>query len=924
MNKLYLLVGAAAMSCVAASAQVVTTEPALVQTDSHDIVITFHADRGNKGLAGVGASEKVYAHTGVITNTSTSDSDWKYAPSWGDNSAKYQMTWVAPDTWILTIPDIREYYGITSSSVTVKKLAFVFRNADSSKEGKGEGGSDIYVTVLPPGFQIELTSDMSGQVVNGNSTVEFTARTTKNADISIYYNNEENTIASGSNVMSLTGETEFTSSGTYTVYAKAVSAGETVTASMQVVRVNSSEEAPYPGRELTMGPVTNGDGSVTFCIAAPKKENMMIVGSWNNYAVGQEGVMKRHTVDGTPYFWITVNGLQPGKDYIYYFLVDGEKAVGDPYARLVLDPWNDKYITSSVFPGLPAYPSSAVSGTPVAVYNSAMNDYDWEITDFKGVPQSDLIIYELLIRDFTGTEGQARGNGTVKGVISKLDYLKDLGVNAVELLPIMEFNGNNSWGYNTNFYFAPDKAYGTPDDYKLFVDECHKRGMAVILDIVFNQSDGLHPWYMMYDIADNPFYNGSAPHSYSVLNDWNQDNELVQRQWHDALAYWMREYKVDGFRFDLVKGLGDNDSYGNRYDAATNTWGKPSDARTNAYNATRVARMKVLHDAMRKVNPDAYFINENLAGAEEENQMAEDGEINWANINTESCQFAMGFSSNSSLNRFFAPLDKRTWGSTVSYAESHDEERMAYKQNRYGATGVKGNIPASMRRLGSVAAQMLLTPGAHMIWQFQEFGADQTTKNSSGNDTSPKKVIWSYLDNENRAGLMRNYSDLCNIRKDNPEMFGDDAVASVNCSSWSGRTISITKDGQEIYLVVNPSPSAPAVVPVPVDLSSDRYRIVACSYNTVPEPSAAGVNLAAGAFAVYATSGIVSGIDSVVTEDFGGRAPQVYGGEGVIFVNGAESVRAYSLAGIEVPLTGLRPGVYIVRAGGHTSKVMVR
>ena len=102
---------------------------------------------------------------------------------------------------------------------------------------------------------------------------------------------------------------------------------------------------------------------------------------------------------------------------------------------------------------------------------------------------------------------------------------------AVELMPIMEFNGNNSWGYNTNFYFAPDKAYGTPDDYREFIDKCHEAGIAVILDIVFNQSDGLHPWYQMYPIASNPFYNATAPHDYSVLNDWKQENPLVQQQW---------------------------------------------------------------------------------------------------------------------------------------------------------------------------------------------------------------------------------------------------------------------------------------------------------------------------------------------------------------------------------------------------------
>ena len=142
--------------------------------------------------------------------------------------------------------------------------------------------------------------------------------------------------------------------------------------------------------------------------------------------------------------------------------MDGTISVGDPYANLVLDPDNDKYIPASVFPDLPAFPADKVPNVCLAVYRSDLNDYDWQVKDFKGVDKDNLIIYELLLRDFTGTEGKALGDGTVRGAIEKIPYLKSLGINAVELLPITEFSGNISWGYNPNFYFAPDKAYGTP------------------------------------------------------------------------------------------------------------------------------------------------------------------------------------------------------------------------------------------------------------------------------------------------------------------------------------------------------------------------------------------------------------------------------------------------------------------------------
>lgn len=913
------------LPCVA-SAQVVTTSPAIVQTDSKNIVITFHADQGNKGLMDVTQSTKVYAHTGVITDKS--GGEWAYAPTWLDNSAKYQLTYVSPNTWTLSIPDITTYYGVKSGE-TVEKLAFVFRDATGSKEGKTASGGDIFVDVLPPGFQMMLESDLDGGMLTDNTPVRFTVNTTGNADISLYVNSESSTpIASGTATDQLQTSYSFTSPGDYTIIAVAKSGNVTRRQTMQVARLNSTLSENYPGGVPKMGAVTNADGSVTFCIAAPKKNSAVIVGSWNDYAVSARNQMYRQDYQGNTYFWTTVSGLKSATDYIYYYIIDGGVSVGDPYARLVLDPWNDKYIPASVFPNLPAYPEDKVQNVPLAVYNSARDTYDWKVKDFKGVAQSDLIIYELLIRDFTGTEGKAEGNGTLRGVIDKLDYIKGLGVNAVELLPIMEFNGNNSWGYNTNFYFAPDKAYGTPDDYRLLIDECHRRGMAVILDIVFNQSDGLHPWYQMYPIARNPFYNGTAPHGYSVLNDWNQDNPLVQQQWHDALAYWMEAYNVDGFRFDLVKGLGNNTSYGATYNAATNTWSGVTDAKTNAYNATRVARMKTLHDAMRKVNPDAYFINENLATAKEENEMAQDGEINWANINTEACQFAMGFSSNSNLRRFYAPDDSRTWGSTVSYAESHDEERMAYKQTKYGASGVKGNIPMSMRRLGSVAAQMLMAPGAHMIWQFQEFGADQTTKNTNGgNNTDPKKVIWSYLNNPDRAGLCQNYRELNAIRANNPQLFKQGVSTTMQCSAsnWAnGRYIALVQGNAELYCVVNPNISGTKTISVPMKKAASEYQILSKSYNVTPQIGNKSVTLPAGAYVVVGTKDLADRDEIVADGSY--STVNVYDGEGCIIIDGIyDRADVYDISGSRTDRTdSLAPGIYVVVVDGHTSKVAVR
>lgn len=922
MKHLYLLLLFLSASLLM-DAQVVTTSPKIVQRSSSPIIITFHADEGNKGLAGLTASSPVYAHTGVILKGSE---EWSNAPAWLDNSTKYKLTYISANTWQLIIPSIKEYYGLDDKDV-VEKLAFVFRNANGSKEGKTADGSDIYVNVEPDGFAMTINSSASNTLLSTPTSVGIEVNTTLPANIQLFVNSYNSVpIATIDGATNLTTTHMISDYGNTIILARAISGTNVVEDSINFCLVGNSQSAAYPGGIPKMGPTENGDGSVTFCVGAPGKQSMMIVGSWNEFAYDASQLMYYQDYDSQRYFWITIPNIADGEDYLYYFIVDNEIKVGDPYARLVLDPYNDKYISDDVFPDLPQYPSVVVQSVPVAIYNSSMSDYDWEIKDFKGVDQSSLIIYELLIRDFTGDENQSNGNGTIAGVISKLDYIQSLGVNAVEFLPIMEFNGNNSWGYNTNFYFAPDKAYGTPDDYRKLFDEIHARGMAVILDIVFNQTDGLHPWYQMYPIATNPFYNGSAPHSYSVLNDWNQDNPLVQQQFKDALKFWLTEYHVDGFRFDLVKGLGSNQSYGATYNSTTNTWSNVTDAKTNDYNASRVARMKELHSVMKDVAPNAYFINEDLAGAKEENEMAADGEINWANINDACCQFAMGYSSNSNMNRFYAPLDSRTWGSTVSYAESHDEERMAYKIAQYGASGIKGNTAMSMRRLGSVAAMMLMTPGAHMIWQFQEFGADQSTKDSSGgNDTSPKKVVWDLLNNEQRHGLMENYQQLCAIRRDNLDLFKEGVETTVVCNStnWNnGRTISLKLGDKALYLVVNPLTSGNLTISLPGAVDDVNYQLMSCSYNIKPTIDGNKVTLPAGAYAVYGTDNLTT-VPYIKNDN---NPVDVTIVDNHIVINGDyETADCYNIAGMRIDLNApLIPGIYVVNVDGSSYRILNR
>ncbi len=681
-----------------------------------------------------------------------------------------------------------------------------------------------------------------------------------------------------------------------------------------------------------MGATRNSDGTVTFCLAAPGKQNVMIVGSWNDYTLTGDQMMSYidQDVDGTTcrFFTITLPESQVprNENTIYYYLVDNSVAVCDPYARLALDPSNDKYIPEDVYPDLPAYPDSKVTTTPVAVFADNLLDYTWQTSDFSAPAKIDLIVYELLLRDFTGTEGEALGNGTVRQAIERIPYLKSLGINAVELLPINEFNGNISWGYNPNLYFAIDKAYGTPQDYKEFIDKCHAEGIAVILDMVFNQSDGLHPWYMMYTPAENPFYNLNAPHAYSVLNDWNQGYPLVNQQWKDVLQFWLGEYKVDGFRFDLVKGLGDNDSYTSSEDAAT-----------DAYNQSRIDRMKKLHGYVKEINANAYCINENLATASEENQMAADGELNWANVNEAGCQFAMGYSDDSNLNRMWATQDNRTAGSTISYLESHDEQRLAYKQDQWGVSGVKGVASASCQRLGSAAAQMILVPGSHMIWQFSEMGNAQNTKTDQGNNTDPKIVNWDLLNDPDHKGLFESYQQLIALRLNNKDLFtpaqGVDFAMQCTASNWTnGRTLIARSSDKELYCAINPNTSGVLSVPVAFRTAdSSAYEIYSQSYGASGSFSAETgvIDVPANCYVVVCsrTVSTVNELDADFSDNM-----SITSGKGTLSIRNASApVYVYDLAGslyytgIGTDVTiALPAGIYVVRSGAESSKHLVK
>src|SRR5690554_3611955 len=526
-----------------------------------------------------------------------------------------------------------------------------------------------------------------------------------------------------------------------------------------------------------------------------RKDFAHVVGDFNNWTLSNDDKSQMFRDDAAGVWWITITGLDPTKEYAfqYYMGKTGESSfrVADPYSRKILDPSNDHYIPESTYPASGrTYPDGAIG--IVSVFKTGEESYNWKVTDFEIPSRDNLVIYEMLLRDFTDA-------GDLKGAMDKLDYLESLGVNAIELMPVQEFDGNDSWGYNPAFFFAMDKAYGTDQMYKEFIDECHRRGIAVILDMVYNHATGANPFARMWwnssnnkTAANNPFFNVDAPHPYSVFHDFNHEAQvggkyIVRDFVKRNLLFLLEEYNIDGFRFDLTKGFTQKNS---------------TESSASNYDASRVAILKEYNNAIKEVNPNAYVILEHFADDREETELSNEGMMVWRNMNWQYGQSAMGHKEDSGFTRTYYGTVRPT-NSLVSYMESHDEERLAYKQVTWGNGIIKTSLSARMSQLATNAAFFFTVPGPKMIWQFGELGYDISIDQNGR--TGKKPIKWDYLEVSERNSLLKTYSTLINLRMDHPELFNSTATLDwrVTPTFWEqGRFITLSSFGSSKQVVV--------------------------------------------------------------------------------------------------------------------------
>jgi len=760
---------------------------------NESITITVDANSNATDCNGFSNPTKVYMHSGIGTETNP----WTYVVgNWGQDDGVGEMTNDGGGIWSITlIPE--SYYSLTpEQAANVIKMGLVFRNEDGTQEFKANGCTDFFFDVGT--FQVSLSSPLSNSTTILNSGDDLNINATNiggNADYVLKANGNiidtQLAIASYSFMRSnITTnedyELEVTLNSTTIIknFSVLIDPGTT----WEIMSSDYQEGINYHDGDPT---------KATLVLDAVGKDFVYIAGSFNNWQPDGAYFMKRDFTRNNK-FWIELNNLTPNQIETYqYWVVDKTPIANspmlvktaDPFSTLVLSPFDDPWIPSSTYPNLPVYPSG--QEREVTIFETGQTPYDWQVSDFAKPKKEDLIIYEVLIRDFDGDRN-------FQDLIDRIDYFKNLNINAIELMPVMEFEGNESWGYNTAFHMALDKFYGTESKFKELVDVCHQNGIAVILDIALNHAFGRNPMNRMWmndpdgdgwggPSSENPYFNQTPTHSYNVGSDYNHQQARTQVYVERVIKHWVEDFKIDGFRWDLTKGFTQNCT--------------PSDTGcTGSYQQDRVDILKQYADYSWSLDPDHYVIFEHLGDNGEETEWANyrvdegKGIMLWGKMTDPYNQLTMGYNSGNDISGMGHLSRGWTVKRLVGYAESHDEERLMYKNLQFGNTSNSShnvrNLNTALSRMSALGAMSLTIPGPKMVWHFAELGMENsifTCNNGSVNDpdckldTKPQpQWVNNWLGDSNRNQIYNDWARLNLLKINEPVFEGDYIIDSGN------------------------------------------------------------------------------------------------------------------------------------------------
>lgn len=790
MKRLLLIVMSVSVGLFAQS-QLLTWTPDFPK-DNDNITITLDATKGNQGLNNYPNPNNIYVHIGVTTNLSNDGGkQWLYVNgstggSWGSATPALKATSLGNNKYSFTISNIRAFFGVPAGE-TITHIAILFRDANADagqvKKAANTDNSDMYIPVydnnvavritVPP-FQPKFIPEQEPFTKSVGDNISITAISNKAATLNVYLNGT--LVQTAASATSISANPALTTAGNQTIMVEAIDGATVKKDSLKFFVSGGINIAALPAGAVEGINYPSGNTSVILVLRAPGKGRVTVIGDFagSNWTE-QPAFQMNKTPDGN-YWWLQINNLTPGTEYAYQYLVDGNLKVADPYTEKVLDPDNDNFITAAVYPNLKPYPAGQ-SGN-VSVLQPGAPSYTWQYNTFTGTDKKNLVIYELLMRDFTDAHHW-------QVMIDTLSYLQRLGVNAIELLPITEFQGNDSWGYNPSFSFAPDKYYGTKNKLKQFIDSCHGKQIAVIMDVVPNHCYEQSPLAQLYwnsslnrPAADNPWLNQEAPHQAIRFGyDFNHESAATKYFWKRMFDFWLSEYKMDGFRMDFTKGLTQK---------VTTT-----DADMSAYDQSRVDILRSYADTIWKYYPNKYIILEHLTTASEEQALQNLGFLLWGGkrLNQVYNEATMGYHDNNKSNLSSIVYNSSERGYTnphlVGYMESHDEERLMYKNITYGNSSGTYNVKndsIALRRMEAASSLFFTIPGPKMIWEFGERGYDKSIFACLDNSIPQpyekdscklerKEPRWQYMQDLKRKRLYEVTAALIKLRKTQTALF---------------------------------------------------------------------------------------------------------------------------------------------------------
>jgi len=789
--------------------QLLTVAPSF-PVDTSTVTITVDCNKGNQGLLNYTPTTDVYVHVGVVTNLSTSNALWRYVPfTWGTTNPAANAVSLGNNRYQYTINNIRGFFGVPAGE-TILKIAILFRNGSGSLAQRNADGSDMFVDVygnslatqfiLPP-FQPTFTPipEPILKSVGDSLAVKYLCNQYASS-LSLSFNEVIVSINNGSD--SISGMLHITASGNQQIIATANNGTATTSDTINFYVGGATDFAPLPSGAKEGINYLPGDTSVILVLFAPQKNKVVVVGDFNNWAQ-QTSYQMSETPDSN-YFWIQINGLAAGTEYAYQYVIDDTLVLADYNTEKVLDKNVDPSILSTTYPNLKSFPSQA-SGTLAGIIQTAKPQYNWQVTNFQRPANVNLRIYELLVRDFTAA-------GNWQTLMDTLNYLKMLGVNAIEVMPFNNFEGASSWGYNPNFYFAPDKVYGTETALKQFIDACHQKGMAVVMDMVLNHSFGSSPMVQMYwdskdniPAANNPWFDQYYTHDYSVGYQFNNSSQPTQNFRERVIAYWLQNYHIDGYRFDLATGF-------TKVNSCNATGTSCNDAIWDAYDTTRINIWNALYAAEQAASAGSYCILEMFSNNDERAVYANNGMMVWNNMSYNYQQSTMGYNTGWDISGSTAANIGVAQQGLVNYQESHDEERLQYKNEQYGNSSGSYNVKdtaTGLLRNEMAASFWAMIPGPKMLWEFGELGYDYSINWCTNGTVDPsgscrlvaKPPRWDYLQDPRRKHLHDVYSLLFKLSDSFPSL-----AASANVSyslANSFRSVQVNGSGISVTVIGN-------------------------------------------------------------------------------------------------------------------------